>query len=51
MACIQAYICLMELIPTALKFDVDNRVTSRAVVVGMAVMAISLLMFTTSGIS
>ena len=51
MACMQVYIVLMELIPTALKFDPENRVLSRSVLVGMAAMAISLLFFTTSGLS
>lgn len=49
--CMQVYIVLMELIPTALKFDPDNRILSRSVLVGMAAMAISLLFFTTSGLS
>ena len=36
----------MELIPTALKYDRNNRVTSKAVIAGMVVMAVSLLVFT-----
>jgi zinc transporter, ZIP family len=43
---VQVYISVMELIPTALKYDPNNRVTSKAVIAGMAVMATSLLMFT-----
>jgi zinc transporter ZupT len=42
----QIYISVMELIPTALKYDHNNRVTSKSVIFGMVVMAASLLMFT-----
>jgi zinc transporter, ZIP family len=42
----QIYISVMELIPTALKYDPHNRVTSKSVITGMVVMAASLLMFT-----
>ena len=42
----QVYISVMELIPTALKYDHNNRVTSKAVIAGMVVMAVSLLVFT-----
>ena len=44
--CVQIYISVMELIPTALKYDQNNRVTSKAVIGGMAIMAVSLLAFT-----
>lgn len=39
------YISVRELIPTALKFDVDDEVVTISVFVGMAVMAASLLLF------
>lgn len=39
------YISLKELIPTALKFDKKDKVTTLSVVFGMAVMAASLLVF------
>ena len=42
----QTYISIKELIPTAIKYDPDNKVTSTSVVVGMLVMAASLLLFT-----
>lgn len=40
------YISVMELIPTALKYDQNNKVTSISIVSGMIIMAASLLMFT-----
>lgn len=40
------YISVMELIPTALKYDLNNRFTSKAVIGGMVIMALSLIMFT-----
>jgi len=40
------YISLVELIPTALQYDPQNTVVTSGVMVGMAVMAASLLMFT-----
>ena len=39
------YISLKELIPTALKFDRRDQVTTVSVVAGMAIMAASLLVF------
>lgn len=42
----QSYISIKELIPTAIKYDPDNKVTSTAVIGGMVVMASSLLLFT-----
>jgi zinc transporter, ZIP family len=43
---VQIYISVCELIPTALKYDPHNHVTSKGIVIGMVVMAVSLLMFT-----
>lgn len=40
------YISVKELIPTAIKYDPDNTVTSTSVIFGMIVMAASLLLFT-----
>eukprot|EP00892_Ulva_mutabilis_P010489 jgi/Ulvmu1/7812/UM004_0041.1 len=40
------FISLMELIPTALKYDEHNKYTSKSIVFGMIVMAASLLFFT-----
>jgi len=40
------YISFVELLPTALKYDPENKVVSSCTLVGMAVMAASLLMFT-----
>jgi len=40
------YISIKELIPTALKYDPNDRVTSTCVIAGMVVMAASLLCFT-----
>ncbi|KAG2424159.1 hypothetical protein HXX76_014692 [Chlamydomonas incerta] len=39
------YIAAVELLPTALRYDPANQVTTRGLVVGMAVMAASLLLF------
>ena len=39
------YISIVELIPTALRSDVENRYTTRGLVIGMVVMAASLLLF------
>eukprot|EP00198_Chlamydomonas_reinhardtii_P010865 XP_001700202.1 zinc-nutrition responsive transporter [Chlamydomonas reinhardtii] len=39
------YIAAVELLPTALRYDPANRFTTRGLVVGMAVMAASLLLF------
>jgi ZIP family zinc transporter len=39
-------ICMAELIPTALKYDKDKRYVANAVCIGMAVMAVSLVLFT-----
>ncbi|CAM9836065.1 unnamed protein product [Discosporangium mesarthrocarpum] len=38
-------ICIHELIPTALRYDPTNEVTTYAITVGMAVMALSLTLF------
>lgn len=40
------FISVMELIPTALKYDEHNKYTSKSIVFGMMVMAASLLFFT-----
>ncbi|GAB4815843.1 hypothetical protein N2152v2_002889 [Parachlorella kessleri] len=40
------YISVKELIPTALRYDPDDKVVTTSVIVGMAVMAGSLLLFT-----
>lgn len=39
------YLCFHELIPTALRYDPRNEVTTRCIVGGMAVMALSLVLF------
>ncbi|PNH05523.1 Zinc transporter ZupT, partial [Tetrabaena socialis] len=39
------YISVQELIPTALRYDVDNSYTTRGIFFGMAVMAASLMLF------
>jgi zinc transporter ZupT len=39
------YISIVELLPTALKYDPEDRVVSSSVLCGMAAMAASLLMF------
>ena len=39
------YICFSELIPTALRHDPENQYVTRFVIIGMLVMAISLVMF------
>ena len=39
------YICLHELIPTAHRYDPDDRRTTLSIMLGMAVMAISLVGF------
>ena len=44
------YICLKELIPTAHKFDTNDKVTTLSVVGGMAIMAGSILLFTAAGV-
>jgi zinc transporter, ZIP family len=38
-------ICLQELIPTAVRYDPTNRVTTKCLVAGMAIMAASLCLF------
>lgn len=43
---VQIYISVCELVPTALKYDPHNHVTSKSMIIGMVVMAVSLLMFT-----
>lgn len=43
---VQVFISVMELIPTALKYDEHNKYTSKSIVFGMMVMAASLLFFT-----
>jgi hypothetical protein len=43
---VQTFISIKELIPTALKYDPNNRVTSSGIVVGMAIISASLLLFT-----
>lgn len=40
------YISLVELIPTALRYDPENKYVTTSIFLGMAVMAASLLMFT-----
>ena len=40
-----AYICLHELIPTAHRYDPEDRVTTISIIVGMAIMATSLVLF------
>jgi len=42
---IMIHICIKKLIPTALKYDPQDRVTSNTCLVGMAVMALSLVLF------
>lgn len=39
------YISVKELIPTAHRYDPDDQVTTKGVVIGMVVMAISLILF------
>lgn len=39
------YICLHELIPTAHRYDPDDKVTTVTIIIGMAVMALSLVLF------
>jgi zinc transporter, ZIP family len=43
---LQTFISIQELIPTALKYDPNNKVTSVSIIAGMVVMAASLLLFT-----
>ena len=43
---VQTFISIQELIPTALKYDPNNRVTSSSILAGMVIMAASLLLFT-----
>mmetsp|Transcript_8919 Transcript_8919/g.20850 ORF Transcript_8919/g.20850 Transcript_8919/m.20850 type:complete len:365 (+) Transcript_8919:61-1155(+) len=38
-------ICIHELIPTAVKYDPEDKVTSKSVIAGMLVMALSLVLF------
>ncbi|KAL4448380.1 hypothetical protein ABPG75_005599 [Micractinium tetrahymenae] len=40
------YVSIKELLPSALRFDPEDRVTSTSVLVGMAVIAFSLVLFT-----
>eukprot|EP00946_MAST-07B_sp_MAST-7B-sp1_P001961 g1961.t1 len=39
------YICIHELIPTAHRYDPDDKVTTWTVILGMAIMALSLVLF------
>jgi zinc transporter ZupT len=39
------YICLHELIPTAHRYDPEDKVTTLSVVLGMVIMATSLVLF------
>lgn len=39
------FIAIQELIPTAHRYDPEDKVSSKAVVVGMAIMALSLVAF------
>jgi hypothetical protein len=43
---VQTFISVKELIPTALKYDPHNRVTSSCIVLGMVIISASLLLFT-----
>lgn len=45
-ACAQTYISVKELVPTALKYDPHNKVTSTSIIAGMVLMSASLLLFT-----
>ena len=39
------YICIKELLPTAHKYDVDDKYATRSCFLGMVVMAVSLSLF------
>lgn len=39
------YICVQELLPTAHRYDPEDRVTTRGAIAGMALMAVSLVIF------
>jgi ZIP family zinc transporter len=39
------YICLHELIPTAHRYDPEDKVTTMTIILGMAIMALSLVLF------
>lgn len=39
------YICLHELIPTAHRYDPEDRVTTATIILGMTIMALSLVLF------
>lgn len=43
---VQTYISIKELVPTALKYDPNNKVTSTSIIAGMVIMSASLLLFT-----
>jgi zinc transporter, ZIP family len=46
MCVVQTFISVKELIPTALKYDPHNKVTSASIIAGMVIMSASLLLFT-----
>ena len=43
------YICFSELIPTALRNDPENKYVTKCIILGMFVMALSLVLFQTTG--